>query len=144
MTANARTSSGQRNNRRSRNRNSNEQSRRSSQSGGRKRSGRGSQRNKSSRQRARGRDGRERQQPSAKDVATFWGDRTSLPEPRADIRISETPAAVPRSLGPPPLPGQDAVAEHYFTAIYARAVTTAGALAAAGGLIDPESLSEDA
>jgi predicted TIM-barrel enzyme len=50
---------------------------------------------------------------------------------------------VPRSLGPPPLPGHENAAEHYFAAVYDRAVTTAGALAAAGGLIDPDALADE-
>jgi predicted TIM-barrel enzyme len=50
---------------------------------------------------------------------------------------------VPRSLGQPPLPGHQAIAEHYLEAVYDRAVTTAGALAAAGGLIDPDALAEE-
>jgi hypothetical protein len=43
---------------------------------------------------------------------------------------------VVRSLGPPPLPGHETAAEHYFGAVYERAVALAGALAAAGGLLD--------
>lgn len=57
--------------------------------------------------------------------------------------ITEDPAALPRSLGPPPLPGQETIAVHYFRAVYERAVGTAGALAAAGGLIDPDALIEE-
>jgi hypothetical protein len=71
---------------------------------------------------------------------SFWGDPSTLPEPHGDVRMTTDPAAVPRSLGPPPLPGHEMAAEHYFAAVYDRAVTTAGALAAAGGLIDPETL----
>jgi hypothetical protein len=57
------------------------------------------------------------------------------------VRITDVPAAVPHSLGPPPLPGgHDTIAAHYFTAVYDRAVTLAGALAAAGGMIKPEDL----
>jgi hypothetical protein len=50
---------------------------------------------------------------------------------------------VPRSLGQPPLPGREAVSEYYFATVYDRAVTLAGALAAAGGLISPEELAEE-
>jgi len=66
-----------------------------------------------------------------------------LPTSHRDIQITDDPAAVPRSLGTPPLPGHEAIAVHYFTAVYDRAVATAGALAAAGGLIDPTSLVHD-
>ncbi len=70
------------------------------------------------------------------DPAGFWGEPELLPALHRDVRITDDPAAVPRSLGAPPLPGHEAVAEHYFTVVYERAVATAGALAAAGGLID--------
>jgi hypothetical protein len=75
--------------------------------------------------------------------ASFWGDPARLPSPQGDVRMTADPAAVPRSLGPPPLPGHENAAEHYFAAVYDRAVTTAGALAAAGGLIDPEALADE-
>lgn len=73
----------------------------------------------------------------------FWGDVDRLPEPTQDVRITDDPAAVARSLGSPPLPGHERIAAHYFTVVYERAVQTAGALAAAGGLIDPAALTED-
>lgn len=82
---------------------------------------------------------RKRRKPSHGGTG-FWGDPAKLPAIHADIRITDEPAAVPRSLGPPPLPGHEQIAVHYFAAVYDRAVGTAGALAAAGGLIDPESL----
>ena len=75
--------------------------------------------------------------------AGFWGDASRLPAPTADVRITDDPAAVARSLGSPPLPGPEKIAEHYFTVVYERAVQTAGALAAAGGLIDPNALAEE-
>lgn len=74
------------------------------------------------------------------DGATFWGDASALPTEPPEVRITDDAAAVPRSLGEPPLPGHREVAEHYFAAIYDRAVATAGALAAAGGLVDPDQL----
>ena len=96
-------------------------------------------RNKGNRGRARARE----QAKGRQDPAGFWGDPGALPHIRQDVRITDDPAAVPRSLGPPPLPGHEAVAEHYFTVVYERAVATAGALAAAGGLIDLEAVVED-
>lgn len=79
----------------------------------------------------------EREQAEGRnDPAGFWGEPELLPTLHRDVRITDDPAAVPRSLGSPPLPGHEAVAEHYFTVVYERAVATAGALAAAGGLID--------
>ena len=73
----------------------------------------------------------------------FWGDAGALPAARKDVRITEDPSAVARSLGPPPLPGHERIAEHYFTAVYDRAVTLAGALAAAGGLMSQDELEAD-
>ncbi len=78
-----------------------------------------------------------------REGAGFWGDVEKLPPAQPDIRITATPDALPRSLGAPPLTGHEKIATHYFTAIYERAVTTAGALAAAGGLIEPDDLVEE-
>lgn len=78
-----------------------------------------------------------------KAVAEYWGDTSKLPEPTSDIRITDDPAAVVRSLGRPPLPGQDHVSEAYFAAVYGRAVGLGSALAAAGELIEPEELLEE-
>lgn len=78
-----------------------------------------------------------------KAVAEYWGSRAELPEPTSDIRISQDPSSVVRSLGRPPLPGQDHVSEAYFAAVYGRAVGLASALAAAGELIEPEELLDD-
>jgi hypothetical protein len=101
------------------------------------RSGGSKNRSKNNR-RSRGRGGSRR-----RDSVGLWGDATKLPEPRSDVRITDDPAAVPRSLGAPPLPGHDEVAVHYFAAVYDRAVMMAGALAAAGGLLEPEQLEEE-
>jgi hypothetical protein len=76
-------------------------------------------------------------------TATFWGDAAALPPAEREVRITQDPSAVPRSLGQPPLPGREAVSEYYFATVYDRAVTLAGALAAAGGLISPEELAEE-
>jgi hypothetical protein len=78
-----------------------------------------------------------------KAVAEYWGDRAKLPQPTSDIRIAEDPTAVVRSLGRPPLPGQEHSSEAYFTAVYGRAVGLASALAAAGELIEPEELLDE-
>lgn len=83
------------------------------------------------------------QAPGRNDAAGFWGEADLLPAMARDVRITDDPAAVPRSLGLPPLPGHEAVAEHYFTVVYERAVATAGALAAAGGLIDLDAVVDD-
>ncbi|MGK2928088.1 MAG: hypothetical protein ACSLFO_00760 [Acidimicrobiales bacterium] len=78
----------------------------------------------------------------SKATSEYWGDKTALPDPTSDIRITEDPSAVVRSLGRPPLPGQEHASEAFFAAVYARAVGLASALAAAGDLIEPEELLE--
>lgn len=95
------------------------------------------------RSRAQAKKRSRRRKPTQPEGPGFWGDPAQLPDAETDVRINEDPAAVPRSLGPPPLPGHEGIAEHYFAAVYDRAVATAGALAAAGGLIDPNALLDD-
>lgn len=51
------------------------------------------------------------------------------------IAITTDPTSTVRSLGKPPLAGREAAAEHYFEAVYERAVAMAGALAAAGDIL---------
>jgi hypothetical protein len=89
------------------------------------------------------RRGKNRRPDVLQDAARFWGDPSLLPEARRDVSITDDAAAVSRSLGPPPLPGHEVIAEQYFGVVYDRAVTTAGLLAAAGGLIDAEDLVDE-
>jgi hypothetical protein len=42
------------------------------------------------------------------------------------------------SLGPPPIPGHETGAQHYFDAVYGKAAGLAIALAAASGLLSVE------
>jgi hypothetical protein len=95
------------------------------------------------RSRSNGQGGRRNGRQQQQDAAAFWGDAASLSTEQREVRMTSDPAAVPRSLGPPPLPGHENVAEHYFAAVYDRAVTTAGALAAAGGMIDADALVDE-
>jgi hypothetical protein len=77
------------------------------------------------------------------DPQVFWGDPAKLAEHNAGkALITSNPSAVVQSLGRPPLSGQQNAAEHYFIAVYERAVNLAAALAAAGNLIEPEELTE--
>jgi hypothetical protein len=70
--------------------------------------------------------------------AEFWGREPAEPAPPpAPIRAPEDPTALVRSLGPPPLPGWERVAEHYFAAVYEKSTNLAVALAAASGLLGP-------
>ncbi|MBW3658299.1 MAG: hypothetical protein KY457_06650 [Actinobacteria bacterium] len=93
--------------------------------------------------RSRGRGSRRRGRGRRPEGVGFWGDAGQLPDPTPDIRLTSDPAAVARSLGTPPLPGHEQIAGHYFAAVYDRAVATAGALAAAGGLIEPDELADE-
>ncbi len=90
------------------------------------------------------RGGRSRKKSvSPKAIKEFWGDAETVPRPEHNLRIAKDTSAVVRSLGRPPMGGQDTLAEHYFVAVYDRAVTLASALAAAGDLIEPEELLAD-
>lgn len=66
----------------------------------------------------------------------FWGEARPEPPTQAPLRITPDPTAVVRSLGIPPLPGQEHTSGLYFQAVYDRAVSLAAALAAAGDLIE--------
>jgi hypothetical protein len=66
----------------------------------------------------------------------FWGGEQGEPDAPGLIRPSDDPTAMIRSLGAPPFPGGETIAEHYFAAVYQKAATLATALAAASGLLD--------
>jgi hypothetical protein len=70
-------------------------------------------------------------QPKQPEVKDFWGESVApLPQIDAPSGASD-PSAMVRSLGKPPLPGNDNAAEHYFAVVYERAAVLAGALSAA-------------
>ncbi len=78
------------------------------------------------------------------DPRLFWGNSELLEEyDPPGATITTKPAAAVLSLGRPPLSGQQNAAEHYFSAVYGRAVNLAAALAAAGELIEPDELTSD-
>jgi hypothetical protein len=90
-----------------------------------------------------------RRKPAARKAAPrrptgreFWGTDNRDEEPPASIRPSDDPTAMIRSLGPPPLPSRETVAEHYFVAVYDKAASLAVALAAASSLLDTAELEE--
>ncbi len=68
----------------------------------------------------------------------LWRSVPPLPEP-TPIQPSRDPSATLRSLGDPPLQGQNAVAQHYLVAVVERAAGLATALAAAAGLLATDS-----
>jgi hypothetical protein len=67
--------------------------------------------------------------------ARFWGRDGGEDTPPPGIRPTPDPGALIRSLGPPPLAVDPAVAERHLTAVYEEAVRAATALAAANGLL---------
>ena len=67
--------------------------------------------------------------------ADFWGTASTIDDIPEVITPSDDPAAMVTSLGPPPLPGHETAAQHYFDAVYAKAGALAIALAAASGLL---------
>jgi len=73
-----------------------------------------------------------------KSPKNFWGDVEKLPPAEDKVRITPEPDALARSLGRPPIPGAETIAEHYFAAVYERAVSLAGALAAAGNMVEAD------
>jgi len=88
---------------------------------------------------ARRRSSSSRSQSNARRKASrrdFWNGVDTGDEPVALIRTLEDPSAMIRSLGAPPLPGRENVAEQYFALAYDKAARRAVALAAASGLID--------
>jgi hypothetical protein len=69
--------------------------------------------------------------PKQVEVKDFWGESVApLPTIDAPSGVND-PSAMVRSLGKPPLPGNDNAAEHYFAVVYERAAVLAGALSAA-------------
>jgi hypothetical protein len=70
--------------------------------------------------------------------ARFWGVQYGDGRPPEPIRPTSDPAAVVRSLGPPPLAMDPAVVERHLRAVYEEAVRAATALAAASGLLAGE------
>jgi hypothetical protein len=71
--------------------------------------------------------------------ARFWGEEESVADSAPPpIRPTPEPGALVRSLGPPPLAIDAAVAERHLTAVYEEAVRAATALAAASGLLATE------
>lgn len=64
----------------------------------------------------------------------LWRAVPELEQPEAIVPASDASAML-RSLGTPPLPGQEAVADHYLSAVVERAAGLATALAAAAGIL---------
>jgi len=79
--------------------------------------------------------------------ANFWAANISddeLTGLAGSVRPSDKPTSLVRSLGQPPLPGQNRAAGHYFDAVYLKAAHFATALATANDLIDTNDELHDA
>ncbi len=72
----------------------------------------------------------------------FWDGVDAGDEEITRLRPADDPSAMIRSLGPPPLPGRETIAEHYFALAFDKASRRAFALAAANGLVDLSELDE--
>ncbi len=95
--------------------------------------------------RNRSRNNRNRRKKKKVDPLVFWGDPEAIPRGRHDVRTSHEPDALVRSLGRPPLQGQEQTAERFFDAVYRGSVGLATALAAAADLgSEPAPLPEPA
>lgn len=81
---------------------------------------------------SRRRRGRKQAPPSD----AFWGRRDDQPASPDPIIPTRDPAAIPRSLGDPPLSANAAASQHHLAVVYEEAVKAATALAAANGLLD--------
>jgi hypothetical protein len=66
----------------------------------------------------------------------FWGTGVEAETATVPIRPSDDPTVMVQSLGPPPFPGGETLAQHYFAAVYQKAAALAIALAAASDLLD--------
>ncbi len=84
--------------------------------------------------RGRGRRRKSGAKSNAKQTKQFFGDEELVSFERPVIKVSTQPTSVVESLGRPPLAGQEAMAEHYFQAVYQRAAMLGSALAMAGEL----------
>ncbi len=78
--------------------------------------------------------------PRRTSDADFWGRPGESPPAVERIRPAVDPAALPRSLGDPPLGPNPAAAAHHLAVIYEEAVRAGTALAAASGLVDDDDL----
>ena len=79
---------------------------------------------------------RRRNRKQGPPVDGFWGRREQETTRPAPVIPTHDPAAIPRSLGDPPLSNNAAAAQHHLAVVYEEAVKAATALAAANGLLD--------
>jgi hypothetical protein len=65
----------------------------------------------------------------------FWEQPEQPDDTTTSLRPTPDPAAIPRSLGDPPLAANPALSQHHLGLVYEEAVRAATALAAANGLL---------
>jgi hypothetical protein len=68
-------------------------------------------------------------------TAEFWGRPAALDDEVARLAPPDDATPLIASLGPPPLPSRETIAEHYFATVYDKASSLAVALAAAADLL---------
>ncbi|MGH9178927.1 MAG: hypothetical protein ACRD0N_10290 [Acidimicrobiales bacterium] len=86
---------------------------------------------------------RRRNRKQSPPVDGFWGRREQEAARPAPVVPTRDPAAIPRSLGDPPLSSNAAAAQHHLSVVYEEAVKAATALAAANGLLDVGAVEDD-
>ena len=69
----------------------------------------------------------------------FWGNTAAVDGEVARIPPSDDATPLISSLGPPPLPSRETIAEHYFATVYDKAASLAIALAAQADLLAEDS-----
>src|SRR5262245_8110004 len=89
---------------------------------------------------------RKKSEDKAEKGTNFWA--ANVPDDElvglgGTVRPSDKPTSLVRSLGQPPLPGQNRAAGHYFDAVYLKAAHFATALATANELIETDEIEGD-
>jgi hypothetical protein len=74
----------------------------------------------------------------AGSTTEFWGRFGADDDEPARLTPPDDATPLIASLGPPPLPGRETIAEHYFATVYDKASSLAVALAAAADLLGSE------
>jgi hypothetical protein len=83
----------------------------------------------------RRRKGHQQKQQAAPAARDFWGTPAAEHAPVSAVRPLQDPTALIKSLGAPPLPGRETIAQYHFELVYQRASALATALAAASNLL---------
>jgi hypothetical protein len=79
-----------------------------------------------------------RNQNRGSSSAEFWGNPAANEADAPRIAKPDDVTPLISSLGSPPLPGRETIAQHYFTTVYDKAAQMAAALAATVDLLATE------